>query len=89
MVNRFKEGISLSEGLTKPAEMEILEGNTAYVTLVEGRYHQIKRMFGSCGATVVGLHRVSMGNLTLPDDLPVGEMRELTEEELKLLEELV
>jgi 16S rRNA pseudouridine516 synthase len=46
-------------------------------------------MFGSCGATVVGLHRVSMGNLTLPDDLPVGEMRELTEEELKLLEELV
>lgn len=89
MVSRFREGISLSEGLTKPAEMEILEGNTAYVTLVEGRYHQIKRMFGSCGATVVGLHRVSMGNLALPSDLPVGKLRELTAEELQLLEELV
>ena len=89
MVSRFREGISLSEGLTKPAEMEILEGNTAYVTLVEGRYHQIKRMFASCGAAVVGLHRVSMGNLTLPSDLPVGKLRELTAEELQLLEELV
>lgn len=88
MRTRFAEGINLVEGLTKPAALEIAGEYQALVTLTEGRYHQIKRMFSACGATVTALHRVSMGNLNLPDDLKEGEVRELTAEELLLLEEI-
>lgn len=88
MRTRFAEGINLVEGLTKPAVLEIVGEHQALVTLTEGRYHQIKRMFSACGATVTALHRVSMGNLNLPDDLKEGEVRELTAEELLLLEEI-
>ena len=87
MANRFAEGVPLSDGVCKPAELSIAGDNTALVTLTEGRYHQIKRMFGYCGATVVGLHRVAMGNLSLPDDLPEGSIREATPEELAAIEE--
>ncbi len=89
MQKRFAEGIGLVEGLTKPATLEIVGEYQALVTLTEGRYHQIKRMFSACGATVTALHRVSMGNLTMPDDLAEGELRELTAEELLKLEELL
>ena len=51
--------------------------------MVEGRYHQIKRMFGCFGAKVVELERIGMGNFNLPNDLSLGECREFTEEELK------
>jgi len=88
MRTRFAEGIHLVEGLTKPAMLEIVGEYRALVTLTEGRYHQIKRMFSACGATVTALHRVSMGNLRMPDDLAEGEVRELTAEELLLLEEI-
>lgn len=88
MQTRFAEGINLVEGLTKPAALEIVGEYQALVTLTEGRYHQIKRMFSACGATVTALHRVSMGNLNLPDDLKEGEVRELTAEELLKLEEI-
>lgn len=88
MQTRFAEGISLVEGLTKPATLEIVGETQALVTLTEGRYHQIKRMFSACGAAVTALHRVSMGNLTMPDDLAEGQVRELTAEELLLLEEI-
>ncbi|MCH5182782.1 MAG: rRNA pseudouridine synthase [Oscillospiraceae bacterium] len=87
MANRFAEGIALSDGICKPAELSITGEYTALVTLTEGRYHQIKRMFGCCGATVIGLHRVAMGNLSLPDDLPEGAVREATAEELAAIEE--
>ena len=55
------------------------------MTLREGRYHQIKRMFGCCGAAVTGLHRLSMGALRLDDTLAPGECRPLSEEEIFLL----
>lgn len=87
MASRFAEGIPLSDGVCKPAELSIAGEHTALVTLTEGRYHQIKRMFGCCGATVVGLHRVAIGNLSLPGDLSEGAIREATAEELAALEE--
>lgn len=87
MARRFAEGIPLSDGVCKPAVLSIVGEHTALVTLTEGRYHQIKRMFGCCGATVVGLHRVAIGDLSLPDDLPEGAIREATAEELAALEE--
>ena len=85
MVRSFAEGILLGDGVCRPAEL-ILEGEcTGTVTLREGRYHQIKRMFGCCGATVTALHRLSMGALRLDETLAVGECRPLTAEELTLL----
>ena len=82
MAERFAAGIELSDGVCKPASLAIVGQTTALVTLTEGRYHQIKRMFAACGAAVVGLHRVAIGNLNLPDDLPEGAVREATDAEL-------
>ena len=53
------------------------------IDITEGKYHQIKRMFGCFGAKVVRLHRISMGGLQLPSDLEEGQCRELTKEELE------
>ncbi|TLD72654.1 pseudouridine synthase [Phragmitibacter flavus] len=69
---------------TLPAELEILGSHRARVTLHEGRYHQIKRMFHRVGNRVVSLHRERIGALALPDDLAVGTWRELSEEEREL-----
>lgn len=82
MVKGFKEGIELNDGKCKTAMMEITGKYTSRVILTEGRYHQIKRMFGCYGAKVVKLRRVQMGNLVLPEDLKEGESRELTFEEV-------
>ena len=87
MAKGFEEGVELNDGVCKEASLEITDENTCYVTLKEGRYHQIKRMFGCYGAKVLQLHRVAMGNLRLPEDLEVGQIRELTDKELKLLQQ--
>lgn len=81
----FKEGIELIDGKCKTSEMTITGEHTAEVILTEGRYHQIKRMFGCYGAKVTKLHRTKMGKLELPKDLAPGETRELTTEELEKL----
>lgn len=88
MVCGFADGVELNDGICKEAGLEITGEHSAKVTLNEGRYHQIKRMFGCFGAKVTQLHRLAMGNLWLPEDLPVGQCRELTEEELKLLQQI-
>lgn len=88
MQKGFAAGVELNDGLCKEASLSITGERTAEVTLREGRYHQIKRMFGCYGAKVVELHRIAMGDLYLPDDLAEGECRELTEEELKKLQML-
>lgn len=81
----FEKGINLNDGVCKTAELRITGENTAIVVLTEGRYHQIKRMFGCFGAKVIKLHRIAMGELNLPTDLKEGESRELSKEELELL----
>jgi len=87
MVNGFKEGVKLNDGECKSAIMEITGEYTAKVILHEGRYHQIKRMFGCFGAKVIELNRIGMGNLELPKDLQSGQIREATQEELKKIQE--
>ena len=87
MVIGFKNGVILNDGECKSAIMQITGRNTALVTLTEGRYHQIKRMFGCYGAKVIELQRIGMGNLMLPDDLNLSECRELTKEELEKLKQ--
>ena len=68
---------------TKPAKLTILSDYQAKVELTEGRYHQIKRMFGRFSNPVVALHRCSIGNLQLDEKLRVGENRKLTLEEVE------
>lgn len=82
----FSEGVMLNDGVCKAADLIKTGEKTAEVTLREGRYHQIKRMFGCFGAEVVELKHFGMGRLTLPEDLAEGECREMSEEELALLQ---
>ena len=86
MVQGFKDGVNLNDGECKSACLEITGEYSAKVTLTEGRYHQIKRMFGCFGAKVVELNRICMGNLYLPKDLKPGEIREATEDELQKIQ---
>ncbi|MGI9275170.1 MAG: pseudouridine synthase [Endozoicomonas sp.] len=68
---------------TSPAQLERLGSNRARLTIYEGRYHQIKRMFGRFRNPVVALHRESMGNITLDASLAPGQFRPLTEQEVQ------
>lgn len=89
MVKGFKSGIKLSDAECKSAELNITGKSLGIVTIREGRYHQIKRMFGCYGAKVLELNRIGMGNLNLPKKLKLGECRELTENELERLQEKI
>ena len=87
MVDGFKEGVNLIDGACKSAILEITGEYTANVTIIEGRYHQIKRMFGCYGAKVIELNRICIGNLYLPNDLKLGEIREASKDELEKIQE--
>lgn len=79
-----QEGIALGDGtMCLPADMELLSRNSAYITLREGKYHQVKRMMASRGKPVAYLKRVRFGPLTLDERLPKGGWRPLTREELE------
>jgi len=88
-IQAFKQGMyfSYEDITTKPALLEIVSDNVADVYLTEGRYHQIKRMFGRFRNPVVKLHRIAIGNLSLCNDLTVGASRLLTNEELAKIKE--
>lgn len=83
----FASGITLQNGeVCLPAALTPVGGASAcYVTLHEGKYHQVKRMLAARGKPVVYLKRLSMGNLCLPEDLDRGDWRPLTEQEKKSL----
>ena len=88
-VRRFEEGIKLEDGtMTLPAELKIQEAagrekewQEVLVTIREGKFHQIKRMFEALGCRVEYLKRISMGPLMLDPELKPGEYRPLTPEE--------
>ncbi|GAA3928609.1 16S rRNA pseudouridine(516) synthase [Litoribacillus peritrichatus] len=83
----FAEGMyfPFEDITTRPAGLKIISDHVAEVSLVEGRYHQIKRMFGRFRNPVIGLHRVSIGGLALDEGLVPGESRDLSEDELQLI----
>ena len=85
--HRFAEGIwfEFEQLTTSPADLDLLSPCEARVTIYEGRYHQVKRMFHAVGNRVTALHRVRMGNILLDDDLAAGEYRSLTAEEINLM----
>ena len=86
MKEAFEKGVALSDGVCKPAGLAFGGKCDCTVTLFEGRYHQIKRMFGCFGAKVTALKRISIGGFSLPENLPEGQCRELDESELDLIE---
>lgn len=88
----FQDGLDIGdEKATLPASLHIVSrdesSNTSEieVTICEGRFHQVKRMFQAVGKKVIYLKRISMGDLKLGNDLTPGEYRELTQEEIQLL----
>ena len=82
MIKAFGDGVVLADGTRcKSAILKRKEKNIAEITITEGKYHQIKRMFGVVGLGVNELKRIALGNLKLPDDLPEGEAKELSEAE--------
>lgn len=84
----FKEGVFLDGERTLPADLNILESgeqSKIELTIYEGKYHQVKRMFETVDKPVTFLKRIQMGQLKLDETLSLGDYRELTEEELVLL----
>ncbi len=83
--NRFAEGIwfEFEQLKTSPAHLDLLGPSEARLTIYEGRYHQVKRMFHAVGNRVTALHRESMGRITLDENLAAGEYRPLTNEEIR------
>lgn len=90
-ITAFQQGVELDDGyMTQPAALVILmheeQGDTVYshieVTITEGKFHQVKRMFEAVGKQVVYLKRLTMGSLTLDTELALGAWRELSASEL-------
>ncbi|WAT01687.1 16S rRNA pseudouridine(516) synthase RsuA [Rouxiella chamberiensis] len=81
---QFTAGVQLhnEDSLTKPAQLEQLEDCVVRLTISEGRYHQVKRMFAAVGNRVVALHRERIGEIVMDEDLEPGQYRELTESEI-------
>lgn len=82
MSELFEKGVVLADGtLCAPSQLKRIGERLAEITITEGKYHQIKRMFGTVGLGVNGLKRISIGNLKLDGNLQMGECRELSAEE--------
>ena len=94
-IETFAQGIPLKDFTCQPAKLELVSIDTekdqslVRVTIAEGKFHQVKRMVAYCGKEVVDLQRLTMGTLTLDEDLKRGEWRRLSKEELEVLLESV
>ncbi len=84
---QFAKGVMLDGELkpTLPATLEVLFDNEANLTIGEGKYHQVKRMFGAIGSKVEELHRHTVGGIVLDETLEPGEYRPLTPAEIELI----
>ena len=88
-VETFAQGVPLKDFTCQPAKLELVSVDTEKeeslirVTIAEGKFHQVKRMVAYCGKEVVDLQRLTMGILTLDEDLKRGEWRRLTKDELE------
>ncbi len=87
VINAFETGVELKDEVCMPAELYPRNGDfqTAVVTIKQGKYHQIKRMFKKFGLTVVDLKRIKMGSLCLDESLIEGQCRYLEPNEVELI----
>lgn len=81
-IQKLEQGIPLKDFTTAPAEAEKLSARRVKLTITEGKYHQVKRMFGYLENRVTGLRRVGFATLTLDEELAEGSWRRLTTEEI-------
>lgn len=82
---KMRTGITLADGYTTlPCELEMLGEKHGEIILHEGKYHQIKRMFGAVGNKITALKRLSFGDILLDETLEEGAWRYLTDEEIKI-----
>lgn len=82
-VAAIEAGVTLADGYTtKPCKIERTGDTTGYITLTEGKYHEIKRLFGARGNKITALERVSFATIEL-GDLPLGQWREMTSGEVE------
>ena len=88
MIIAFEKGVMLDDEKLLPAKLEILDDNVGRVTIHQGKYHQVKRMFARYGLTVISLEREKFAFLE-KGNLKQGETRQLTNEEVIKLKELV
>ncbi len=82
---RIEDGIMMDGKLTKPAKIEMKDDTKGFITLTEGKYHQIKRMFEYADSEVIFLERLSFGGVRLDSTLQRGQWRPLTEKEEEIL----
>lgn len=82
-VEQFEQGIQLKSetGLTLPALLDVRAEKEVLLTIHEGKYHQVKRMFAALGNKVEALHREKIGDIEMDESLELGEYRYLTQEE--------
>jgi len=83
---KLEEGVDIGDHFTKPSRVSC-SGSEGEITLTEGKFHQIKRMFEAVGSKITYLRRVSFGPLTIDESLSEGQWRELTPEEIKSLQD--
>ncbi len=82
-IKRLEAGVIILEDyLTKPAKVEVIDDNHIYLTISEGKFHQVKNMLKAVDNEVLELERVKMGELKLPNDLELGEYIKMTNEEI-------
>jgi len=91
-ISLFCNGLEIKDGkdelyITKEAKLEKLSNNTCYVYIIEGKFHQIKRMFEKLNNKVTYLKRIKFGDIELDESLQLGEYRELTEDEIILFKQ--
>lgn len=85
---KIENGVDIGGYITKKdAKIEIINNNSCYITISEGKFHQVKKMFNAVNNEVTYLKRIKMGNLKLDLNLKLGEYRKLTEKEVNLIEE--
>ena len=84
-VQRMAQGIALKDFTARPARLEILAPDLGRITVTEGKYHQVKRMFGALGCPVVELHRERVGPVSLDGALAPGQVRPLNPAEVRAL----
>ncbi len=85
-LKQLEDGVTIEfDYETMPAKTERISSNEIYLTISEGKFHQVKRMLVAVDNEVVKLSRVSIGNMTIPDDLEVGEYEAYTKETLESL----
>lgn len=84
-IKDLESGITLDDTLLKPAKVELLDNKALLLSISEGKFHQVKRMMHYCNNEVLYLRREQIGNLSIDENLDIGQYRELSEAEIKSL----